>query len=243
MPKYIENRNEIGDKAMILLNDERITNVICIDNKEKIITLRNIHKNVLIDESQSQISSKSDLFCFAREGIITKLKKAANSLPSGYQFLVKEAYRPLSRQKKSFMEAYDNYKSEYPLKSEDEIYKLTCQYVAPIEVAGHPTGGAIDITLLENGTEVDMGTEFNDIPIEPENLTYLYSENISDTAKAYRKILSDNMEKVGFTNYPTEWWHWSYGDCYWAFINNSNAIYSGVKESDIIQMNQLRFES
>ena len=83
-----------------------------------------------------------------------------------------------------------------------------------------------------------MGTEFNDIPIEPENLTYLYSKNISDTAKANRKILIDNMEKVGFTNYPTEWWHWSYGDCYWAFINNSNAIYSGVKESDITQMNQ-----
>lgn len=60
-----------------------------------------------------------------------------------------------------------------PRWSDDEIYKLTCQYVAPIDVAGHPTGGAIDITLLENGTEVDMGTEFNDIPIEPENLTYL----------------------------------------------------------------------
>jgi D-alanyl-D-alanine dipeptidase len=223
---------------MILLNDERIANVTCIDNKEKMKTLRNVHKNVLIDESRSQISSKSDLFCYTREEIINKLKKAANSLPSGYQFLVKEAYRPLSRQKKSFMEAFDNYKSEYPLKSDDEIYKLTCQFVAPIDVAGHPTGGAIDITSLENGTEVDMDTEFNDIPIEPENLTYLYSEYISDTAKVNRKILIENMERVGFTNYPTEWWHWSYGDCYWAFINHCNAIYSGVEENDIMQMNQ-----
>lgn len=84
---------------MILLHDERIAKVTIKDNKEKIITLRNIHKNVLIDESRSQISSKSDLFCFAREEIINKLKKAADGLPSGYQFLIKEAYRPLSRQK------------------------------------------------------------------------------------------------------------------------------------------------
>ena len=63
-----------------------------------------------------------------------------------------------------------------------------------------------------------MGTEFNDIPIEPEKLTYLYSEYISDTAKANRKILIENMERVGFTNYPAEWWHWSYGDYYWVSV-------------------------
>lgn len=65
---------------MILLHDERIAKVTIKDNKEKIITLRNIHKNVLIDESRSQISSESDLFCFAREELINKLKKAADGL-------------------------------------------------------------------------------------------------------------------------------------------------------------------
>ena len=24
------------------------------------------------------------------------------------------------------------------------------------------------------------------------------------------------MTGAGFVNYPTEWWHWSYGDRYWA---------------------------
>ncbi len=220
---------------MILLNDKRIARVTCIDNKEKIIALRNVHKNILIDETRSQISSKSNLFCYARETIIIKLKEAADNLPGGYQFLIKEAYRPLSRQRKSFEEAFNDYKTEYPLKNDDEIYKLTCQYVAPVEVAGHPTGGAIDITLLKDGIEVDMGTEFNDIPIEPENLTYLYSDYISNAAKTSRKILIDSMEKVGLVNYPTEWWHWSYGDRYWAFLNHCNAIYSAIEEKEIIQ--------
>ena len=26
------------------------------------------------------------------------------------------------------------------------------------------------------------------------------------------------MTATGFVNYPSEWWHWSYGDRYWAFI-------------------------
>ena len=41
------------------------------------------------------------------------------------------------------------------------------------------------------------------------------------------------MEKAGFINYPAEWWHWSYGDCYWAYFNKCDAIYSPVDEKDI----------
>lgn len=219
---------------MILLSDERIGKVVCIDNNEKILSLRQKHEKILIDESRSQISSKSDLFCYARESVIEKLVKAADNLSHGYKFLIKEAYRPLSRQKKSFEEAFSYYKIQYPLKNDDEIYELTCQYVAPVKVAGHPTGGAIDITLVKDGNEVDMGTEFNDTPIEPENLTYLYSAYINKLAEDNRKILIDCMERAGFINYPTEWWHWSYGDCYWAFFNNRNALYSPVDEMEII---------
>lgn len=221
---------------MVLLNDERIAKIHCVDNKEKILSLRQIHKNIIIDETRSQISSKSDLFCYARESIIKKLIEATIYLPDRYQFLIKEAYRPLSRQKKSFEEAFNDYKIQYPVKNDDEIYKITCEYVAPVKVAGHPTGGAIDITLLKNGIEVDMGTQFNDIPIEPENLTHLDSDYVSDIAKANRRILIDCMEKVGLANYPTEWWHWSYGDCYWAFLNNCDAIYSATAENEIISI-------
>ncbi len=222
---------------MVLLNDERIAKIHCVDNKEKILSLKQRHKNILIDETRNQISNKSDLFCYARESIIKKLIEATNYLPNGYQFLIKEAYRPLSRQKKSFEEAFNYYKIQYPLKKDDEIYKVTCEYVAPVKVAGHPTGGAIDITLLKDGIEVDMGTKFNDVPIAPENLTYLYSDYIIDTAKVNRTILIDCMKKIGFANYPTEWWHWSYGDCYWAFLNNCDAIYSATDESEIYKLN------
>lgn len=218
---------------IILLSDKRISSVICNDNGEEMVSLRNLHHNILIDESRSQISSRSDYFCYARQEVANKLKKAVELLPEGYQFLVKEAYRPLERQQKCFEESFLYYKNLYPNETEDYIYDLTSQYVAPIEVAGHPTGGAVDVTLLKDGIEIDMGTAFNDEPIAPENLTYLYSDYITTTAKQNRKILIDVMEAVGFMNYPTEWWHWSYGDCYWAYFNHTDALYAGVKEEDI----------
>jgi D-alanyl-D-alanine dipeptidase len=28
-------------------------------------------------------------------------------------------------------------------------------------------------------------------------------------------------------NYPTEWWHWSHGDRYWAFVTGADAAFYG----------------
>jgi hypothetical protein len=34
---------------------------------------------------------------------------------------------------------------------------------------------------------------------------------------------------AGLVNYPTEWWHWSYGDRYWALLTGADhAIYGPV---------------
>ena len=43
------------------------------------------------------------------------------------------------------------------------------------------------------------------------------SQKISPEAQTNRKIMGDVLTKVGFVNYPTEYWHWSYGDRYWAY--------------------------
>ena len=132
-------------------------------------------------------------------------------------------------------EAYSFYHEKYPDQTETELYELTCQFVAPIEVAGHTTGGAIDLTLLKDGKEIEMGSGFNETPIAPQNLTYTYSKSISETAKKNRQILIQSMEQVGFINYPPEWWHWSYGDRYWAFMKHCEAIYGPTDEQQIIK--------
>jgi D-alanyl-D-alanine dipeptidase len=35
--------------------------------------------------------------------------------------------------------------------------------------------------------------------------------------------LAAALSAAGFVNYPTEWWHWSYGDRYWAMVTGEPA--------------------
>jgi D-alanyl-D-alanine dipeptidase len=59
-----------------------------------------------------------------------------------------------------------------------------------------------------------------------DSLSITDSSSISITAKKNRKIMSDALIQQGFVNYPTEYWHWSYGDRYWAFMKHQPyAIY------------------
>ncbi|CAG2335316.1 dipeptidase [Burkholderia sola] len=61
---------------------------------------------------------------------------------------------------------------------------------------------------------------------------YTRTPFISRAAARNRQILIDAPIRAGFTNYPSEWWHWSFGDRYWAAIQNeSHAIYGPVEES------------
>ncbi len=217
---------------MILLSD-----LIDVDfqkeyKNEKLISLRKL-KKLVIDETKSQISNQSEYFCYVRESLYNMLEKAAEKLPGGYQFLIKEGFRPAFVQNRSFNYIFNDYKEKYPEKSEKEIYKIVSQIVAPLSVAGHPTGAAIDITLLCNGKEAFMGTDYNDEPEDTDNKTFLDSDKITEEEKHLRTILSDVLLEVGFINYPPEWWHWSYGDKYWAFLKKETVKYSIIEDSEI----------
>jgi len=189
-----------------------------------------------VDESRSQIASRSDYFCFVRESVLQKLNDANCLLPKGYSLCLKEGYRSKERQEKSFNNVLMEYQKKFVDMSYKEIFKRVSAYIAPIEVAGHPTGGAVDVVLQKDGKEVWMGTQFNDEPAETENRTYLNSVLIDQEAKVNREILVHAMQKSGFTNYPAEWWHWSYGDKYWAFINKCSSLYLPVSETEITEM-------
>ena len=51
-------------------------------------------------------------------------------------------------------------------------------------------------------------------PKESDDACFMVATNISTEARANRLILADALAGVGLVNYPTEWWHWSFGDRY-----------------------------
>jgi D-alanyl-D-alanine dipeptidase len=91
--------------------------------------------------------------------------------------------------------------------------------VSPPEVAPHGTGGAVDLTLCTtSGVELDLGTQVNASPEASHGNCSTASADIPVQARALRQILGDALGGAGLVNYPTQWWHWSYGERYWALV-------------------------
>lgn len=73
----------------------------------------------------------------------------------------------------------------------------------------HSRGAAIDLTLLDSsGTELDMGTRFDDFS----NRAHHGSQEISPIAQRNRALLLGLMTMSGFDYYQLEWWHYQLHD-------------------------------
>lgn len=53
------------------------------------------------------------------------------------------------------------------------------------------------------------------------------------TARANRDVLGDALSAAGLVNYPTEWWHWSFGDRYWALGTGAPSAHYGPWEQAV----------
>ncbi|MBO8156930.1 MAG: M15 family metallopeptidase [Bacillaceae bacterium] len=219
----------------ILMSDPKIAAIPVKGTHEPFVNLVDYDPDIFIDKSQSQIASNSPFFSYVRRSVAEKLVAAKAYLPKGVHFYVKEGYRPAEVQVQAFNETYQELKKSFSNMSQENLIAMASKYVAPIEVAPHPTGGALDVTLItSDGKELDLGTPFNASPNDTENATYLQAINISNKARENRKILSYSLQAAGFVNYFTEWWHWSFGDRYWALMKNeSSSIYQPVSEQEL----------
>lgn len=172
--------------------------------------------------------------CFVRNEVYILLKEAAGLLPNGYKFRIWDAWRPFLLQK----ELYERYSADIIKKFGLEIYpeekkkEVISKFVSvPIEDIAvppvHTTGGAIDVTLLgPDGNELDMGTAFDDFT--EKTYTAYYENKDNNIIRDNRRLLYSVMTKAGFTNLPSEWWHYDYGDRFWAYYRKKAAIYKGV---------------
>lgn len=83
----------------------------------------------------------------------------------------------------------------------------------------------MDLVLVDGeGRELDMGSPLN----EEGPLMSTAAKGISSKAANNRRILLNTMESAGFVNYPYEWWHYSFGDRYWALTTGATAALYGT---------------
>jgi D-alanyl-D-alanine dipeptidase len=169
-----------------------------------------------------------------RKGIYDKLCRAISLLPEGYCFKVFDAWRPFEVQESLYNEYVDKLIKVEGVEVEIAKEKATCFVSKPSKdiryPAVHSTGGAIDITIVDNNhNELNMGTEFDDFSILANTDAFENSDN--EEVRRNRRLLYRVMTSVGFTNFPSEWWHYDYGDAFWAAQNGiSFALYGGIYE-------------
>ena len=177
--------------------------------------------------------------CKIRLRVAEKLCIALKSLPRGLTFMIFDSYRTVKTQQA----LYDNYcrklRDEHPQWSEEILEKEVIKFVSKPSFDEnnpfvHNTGGAIDLTLYDkrNSRELIMGTVFDDFS---SRATTCYFEDIAWGTEAKeirnnRRLLYWCMIKAGFTNLPTEWWHYDFGDKFWSFYTGNPAIYKGIIE-------------
>ncbi|MGW1066226.1 M15 family metallopeptidase [Streptomyces aureus] len=212
---------------IILMSDPRVAAVPVHECGEPLVDVRS--GGALLVDSRKQ--SDSDAFYYLREGVLERLRQAQAHLPAGLRFLVVEGYRPPALQRRYFENYAAKLRAERPGWTDEEIRSATSRFVSPPEVAPHSAGAAVDLTLVDtDGRELDMGTAMNATPEESAGACYTDAAGISEQARTHRAILGRALTATGLVNYPTEWWHWSFGDRYWALITHAaGACYGPIR--------------
>ncbi|TDV48836.1 M15 family metallopeptidase [Actinophytocola oryzae] len=198
----------------VLLSDPRVVDLPVQECGEPLVDLRDTGV-IRID---TRLADELGAYAHVRLSVADRLVAAQSQLPRGLRLLVVEGFRPQDVQKRYFVSSMSRVALANPDWSAERVRTESATYVSPPEVAPHVAGGAVDLTLCTvDGDELPMGTEVNETPPEYDTACFTASPLIDAEARANRTTLIEAMTASGFVNYPSEWWHWSYGDRYWAF--------------------------
>jgi len=173
---------------------------------------------------------------YLREEVLKRLlrsKQKLVQLKPSWQIKIFDAYRPLSVQHFMVDYTFNSICVDRGLEPScltlwqkasiyDEVYTIWAMPSDnPLTPPPHSTGSAIDLTLCENGKEIDMGGEIDEL--SPRSNPDYYKNSTDEKEQIFhhnREILLEIMTYSGFRRHQGEWWHFSYGDQMWAWLEN-----------------------
>ncbi len=168
---------------------------------------------------------------WVRETVYDRLIQAAKHLPPNYRLVLLDGWRPKSVQNCLFEGMRSKLALQHPDLPASELDHRVLLYAArpsddPASPSPHITGGAVDVTLADaDGRFLDMGSSFDEASERSWTAT-----PVPDNQGERRKILLDAMLEAGFTNLPSEWWHFDYGNWVWAWYRKlPSALYGPVQ--------------
>ncbi len=182
--------------------------------------------------------------CHIRQGVYQRLLKAASELPDELRLVILDGWRPYSVQQHLFDTLINLMEHADPSYPADKRLAEARNLVSPpshlsSSPSPHLTGGAVDVTLAnKQGEMLNMGSLFD----EASPASYTASlENINNpslvqqSARDNRRILYNVMRDAGFTNLPSEWWHFDFGDQLWAWYTQAPEAIYGATHTDSLE--------
>lgn len=179
-----------------------------------------------------------------RQGVIAALQMAQRELKEihpGFRFGIFDGYRPLEVQR--FMVDYtlqdlaqtrgqtiEQLSPGDRRALEAEVYTFwALPSENPLTPPPHSTGAAIDLTIVDGHDQpLDMGSPIDELSERSHpNFYKTHQEDptLSDGDRTAASQFHDNrtllervMKNAGFQQHPNEWWHFSFGDQLWAWL-------------------------
>lgn len=163
---------------------------------------------------------------YVRSSVMERLERAATLLEQWDDRLRLEVvygYRAPAVQRQLF----ENFERELSARYKgEELFREVQRRLAPIDVAGHPSGAAVDIHIIKNSKPLDFGTTIWEFVPD----AYTFSPFISRVGWDNRQLLRRVMMGAGFAPFDGEWWHFSYGDKEWArYYGRPAALYDHIE--------------
>ncbi|MGW5257637.1 M15 family metallopeptidase [Streptomyces sp. NPDC004012] len=208
---------------MILLSDPRVIGTPVADCGEPLAEIATVPAVKLDPRERDERGAYGRV----RIGVLERLRSASERLPVGIGLLVIEGHRSPAEQARRFAR-YEDRLRRSGISDRAELRRQASAFVSPVEVAPHCAGAAVDLTLIHtDGVELDMGGAVNGHRTGDERWCPFDAPGLSPTARDNRNLLAQCLREEGFVNYPSEWWHWSYGDRYWALMTGAPAAVYG----------------
>ena len=169
-----------------------------------------------------------------RESVYERLLKAAEILPEGLRLVIWDGWRSYELQSLLFAKMSARLRAKGV--PECEIHERASEFVAvpskdDSTVSGHLTGGAVDLTIADKfGHYLNMGGNFDETEEHSNTGYYDDPDKGNVVARENRHILLRVMTEAGFSNYPSEWWHYDYGNRGWAERTGAQYAFYGYTE-------------
>lgn len=220
LPAYKKLQQE--ERLTTYLDEKVIQDVLTKESGDPLVQLMSLPNSTILSISDTIPT------LLVRKTFGERLIRAGQLLAQqGARLVINETYRDLRKQRATFNEVYAELQQNFPKLSKARLWEKVTQFIAdPDLTPPHCTGGAADVYLANaaTGQLLDMGAPINTLG----ETAALMCQEISLEGRQNRELLLQAMLDAGCAPLPTEWWHFSYGEKYWAAFYDTKAVYDVI---------------